>query len=194
MNCTICFKSTGKRKLVARREFTGYLAAHRYEEFKRKLRQIPEIPENNAVERTSSSVVIASRTIQDLAFRQEPLANMVIDDDIEMEYFQEEAGRDNDDETTATIEAEEPFDEAESWAKQDLLRIGTSEMTGEPIHLDIEDSGRVAGHTKSEKRIKELYILMQNYQVQKSAKDAIIKWINKIYLPNQSKDESLKSV
>ncbi len=54
MNCTICFESTGKRKLVARREFTRHLAAHRREEFKRKLRQIPDIPENNTVEGTSS--------------------------------------------------------------------------------------------------------------------------------------------
>ncbi len=174
---------------------------------------------------------------------------MVIDDDIEVDYFQEGAGGDSgreeemflveegeeeeeekegffeaeddeeemaealvddieyptnveyeedryidDDETTATIEAEEPFDEAESWAKQDLLRMGTSEMTGGPIHLDIEDSGMVVEHTESEKRSKELYVLMQNHQVKKSAKDAIIKWINKTYHPNQSKDESLKSV
>ncbi|KAI8076296.1 hypothetical protein BDF21DRAFT_464689 [Thamnidium elegans] len=66
-------------------------------------------------------------------------------------------------------------------------------MTGEPIRLETKGFDRVVKHTESEKRSKEIYMLMQNHQVRKSAKNEIIKWINKTYHPNQSKDESLKS-
>jgi hypothetical protein len=53
MNCTICFENTGGKKAIAKRGLVSQMAAHRREDFKKKLAQLPETPDDIGVASSS---------------------------------------------------------------------------------------------------------------------------------------------
>lgn len=53
MNCTICFENTGRKKAIAKRDLVSHIAAHRREDFKKKLAQLPKIPDDIGVASSS---------------------------------------------------------------------------------------------------------------------------------------------